>query len=167
MRRLFILIPWFFLLTACQLKNTNTSDVLGYIGFKQNRSWAITFNDCTVYDRNTAAEYFWFDRTLESISCYEFMVQDRQLLKHSFDKVYAEPSSNATSSRFSRFQELKVSKSGWGSFPVVYEIRDDNWIRVKEGWIHLSDDDQRIVKLYFGKQNESLKQAHDDYFYHH
>lgn len=166
MKLICILIPC-ILLTACQLNTTNTLDTTGYIGFKQHQPWAITFNDCTVYDRNTAKQYLWFDRTLVSISCYEFVQQDSQMLKNSFDKVYVEPSLSAASVSFNRFQELAVSKSGWGHFPVVYEIRDDHWIRVQEGWIHLTDDDQQIVTLYFGTQNESLKQTHDDYYNHH
>lgn len=31
-----------------------------------------------------------------------------------------------------RFSELQVSESGWGTFPSVYQIQDNNWVRLKK-----------------------------------
>lgn len=145
-------------------KPEQPSQPIGYLGFKAHQEWAIQFNDCTVYDLTGAQPYQWFDRTSASVSCYTFKSNDaiEPLL------VYADADFNSNKLiPINRFQELKVSESGWGSFPIVYETSGTNWLRVKEGWIHLTLADQTLVQYYSGTQDQSGKSQHDQYFEQH
>lgn len=142
----------------------NLSQPIGYLGFKNHQEWAIKFNDCTVYDLTSAQSYQWFDRTSASVSCYTFKPNDaiEPLLVYSDADFH---SNQLTPIR--RFQELQVSESGWGTFPIVYEKNGTNWLRVKEGWIHLTLADQTLVQFYPETQDQSAKSQHDQYFEQH
>ena len=140
------------------------SQPIGYLGFKDHQDWAIKFNDCTVYDLTGAQPYQWFDRTSESVSCYTFKPNDAITPLPVYSNASFE-SDQLTS--IERFQELQVSDSGWGRFPIVYETNGTNWFRVKEGWIHLTLADQTLVRFYSGIQDQSGKSQHDQYFLQH
>lgn len=130
------------------------SQPIGYLGFKANQEWAVKFNDCTVYDLTGAQPYQWFDRTSASVSCYTFKSTDAiEPLSVYADADFA---SNKLTP-IDRFQQLQVSESGWGSFPIVYETNGTDWLRVKEGWIHLTLTDQALVQFYPGTQDQSSK----------
>ena len=140
------------------------SQSIGYLGFKDHQNWAIKFNDCTVYDLTGAQPYQWFDRTSASVSCYTFKPSDAIAPLPVYSSASFE-SDQLTS--IERFQELQVSYSGWGRFPIVYDKNGTNWLRVKEGWIHLTLADQTLVQFYPGTQDQSAKSQHDQYFEHH
>lgn len=108
--------------------------------------------------------YQWFDRTSASVSCYTFKPSDAIAPL----PVYSSASFESDQlSSIERFQELQVSDSGWGRFPIVYDKNGTNWLRVKEGWIHLTLADQTLVQFYPGTQDQSAKSQHDQYFEHH
>lgn len=137
---------------------------IGYLGFVNHQEWAIKFNDCTVFDLTGAQPYQWFDRTLVSVSCYSFKPENA--IEPLVTYAAADFESNKLKS-IDRFQELQVSESGWGSFPIVYETNGTNWLRVKEGWIHLTLADKTLVQFYPGTQDQSSKHSHDQYFEEH
>ncbi|KPL96263.1 hypothetical protein [Vibrio splendidus] len=141
-----------------------SQEPIGYLGFVNRQEWAIKFNDCTVYDLTGAQPYQWFDRTSAAVSCYTFKPNDAiEPLSVYADADFA---SNKLTP-IDRFQELQVSESGWGNFPSVYETNGTNWLRVKEGWIHLTLADQTLVQFYPRTQNQSGKSQHDQYFEQH
>ncbi|PMG11765.1 hypothetical protein BCU98_02800 [Vibrio splendidus] len=140
------------------------SQPMGYLGFKAHQEWAIQFNDCTVYDLIGAQPYQWFDRTLAAVSCYTFKSND------AIEPLSVYADANFDSNKLTpinRFQELQVSESGWGNFPAVYKTNGTNWLKVKEGWIHLTLADQTLVQFYPGTQDQSGKSQHDQYFEQH
>jgi hypothetical protein len=140
------------------------SQPIGYLGFKAHQEWAIQFNDCTVYDLIGAQPYQWFDRTSASVSCYTFKPND------AIEPLSVYADANFDSNKLAPinlFQELQVSESGWGKFPAVYETNGTNWLKVKEGWIHLTLADQTLVQFYPGTQDLSGKSLHDQYFEQH
>lgn len=151
----------------------NLADKLGYLGFKDQQVWAIQFNDCTVYDRSEALKYLWFDRTLIQISCYRFKPSDVQALPTSSIRIHVAPKLSANVMEIERFEEMSISKSGWGSFPPIYEEFLDSsqatWLRVKEGWFRLDEADKAFVRFYSGSQefNADLRAKHDAYFEKH
>jgi len=140
---------------------------IGYIGFKDNEPWAIQFNDCTVYDFNAAEKYLWFDRNLKSISCYSFKEQDVSSLKGQPIELFTEPKLGAKINRVHSFKGLVLSKSGWGTFPLVFERVGCHWYRVEGGWLYLMPSDKKFVSFYAGEQDVSGKLDHDNYFLHH
>lgn len=156
-------------LLGCQSSNEKlaVTEFEGFIGFKQNKPWAITFNDCTVYRFAEAKVYYWFDRNLDKLSCYKFSEADKTALLGFFNKVYQMPSLTAPSKGFIRFEQLNVSSSGWGTFPKVFARQGANWFLVQEGWIYLQDADFELVEIYQGLQDMSLKATHDSYYKNH
>lgn len=164
MRKLIILLCFTFV--GCNYNTSNNTAAIGYLGFKDHQPWAIQFNDCTVYAREEAIKYAWFDRQLKSISCYTFDEEDNRLLQGHLDKVYEAPDTDSNYKTFTVFSELHVSDAGWGTFPLVYS-RKNNWLKVKEGWIYLTSNDLNRVQFYQGQQDDSLKQAHNDYYKEH
>ena len=152
------------LLVGCQTTSEVVDEPIGYLGFQDGQVWAIQFNDCGVVNYVEAKKYQWFDRSLESISCYQFTPQQTMPAV----SVYESPNMDSQPiEQVLRFSELQVSESGWGTFPSVYQIQDNNWVRLKEGWIHLSVDDLKLVQFYPGEQNTQYKQAHDQYYLEH
>ncbi|MDP5208331.1 hypothetical protein [Microbulbifer sp. 2205BS26-8] len=137
---------------------------IGYIGFHSGLPWAIRFNDCTEYNFEGAEKYLWFDRTLDSISCYQFGGKDDSDLRGGVISIYEAPGLDADKFTLNRFSEFIVSKSGWGTFPNVYSISGDCWFRVKEGWIYLNSVDKKFVQYYPGEQDKVAKAAHETYF---
>lgn len=140
------------------------SQPVGYLGFKAHQEWALKFNDCTVYDLTGAQPYQWFERTSAFVSCYTFKPND------AIEPLFVYSEANFESNQLTpidRFQELQVTESGWGKFPSVYETKGTNWLRVKEGWIHLTLADQTLVQFYPGSQDQSGKSQHDQYFEQH
>ncbi|MEZ9701702.1 hypothetical protein AB4455_18475 [Vibrio sp. 10N.261.46.E12] len=141
-----------------------SQEPIGYLGFVNHQEWAIQFNDCTVFDLTGAQSYQWLDRTLVSVSCYTFKPND------AIEPLSVYVDANLNSSKLTpikRFKELQVSESGWGQFPAVYETNGTNWLRVKEGWIHLTLADQTLVQFYPGTQDQSGKPQHEQYFEEH
>lgn len=148
-----------------------SADKIGYLGFGEHQAWAIQFNDCTVYKRSEAIKYLWFDRTLTHISCYRFKPSDVQALPTPSIRIYDAPKSSAEVIEIARFEEMLISKSGWGSFPPVYEQFQDSsqgtWLRVKEGWLYFSKQDARYAIFYSGQQDEQAKAEHQAYYLQH
>lgn len=160
------LIVTLLLLAGCAAQQQKERGPVGYLGFTGNQLWAIRFNDCTVYNPEQAAKYLWFNRKLDKISCYLYSGGDLARLEGSMDKVYSSPDLSASFVPFSSFSELTVSESGWGEFPLVYETQN-NWFKIKEGWIQLTPTDLNFVQFYPGRQGESQKQAHEEYYRRH
>jgi len=158
-----------WLLLACQegTKQNAVTQAQGFIGFKNNQPWAVTFNDCTVHRFAEAKAYYWFDRTLSQISCYSFTEADKAQLADFFSVVYQKPSLTAPSVPFKRFEQLQVSASGWGRFPQVFARQGEHWVQVKEGWIYLKAADLAVIEVYSGQQDQTLKAAHDKYYSQH
>jgi len=149
---------------GCQSAQKNNVEPIGYLGFQAEQIWAIQFNDCGVVNYLEAKKYQWFDRSLESISCYQFTPEQSV----PAISVYAAPDLDSQPIEYiARFSELEVSESGWGTFPNVYQTQGENWVRLKEGWIHLSADDLKLVQFYSGEQNTQYKQAHEQYYLEH
>ena len=155
------------LLMGCDANTKLDQSPIGYIGFNGNKSWAIQFNDCTEHDLRGAEKYLWFDRKLISISCYQFKSDDNAYLKNQEIQIYESPALDSPRKSINQFSELKISASGWGTFPNVYKIANGDWFRVKDGWIHLEPKDKEYVQFYKGAQSMTKKTAHDDYFYNH
>ncbi|MDK9759530.1 hypothetical protein KIV40_30460, partial [Vibrio sp. D173a] len=115
------------LLVGCQTTSEVVDEPIGYLGFQDGQVWAIQFNDCGVVNYLEAKKYQWFDRSLESISCYQF-TPEQSVLAIS---VYAAPDLDSQPIEYiARFSELEVSESGWGTFPSVYQTQGENWVRL-------------------------------------
>lgn len=155
------------LISGCSNIAEHKEQHIGYIGFLHHQSWAIQFNDCTEYEFQGAEKYLWFDRQLSDISCYRFKKEDSDQLRNSPIILYESPTTTAPKRKTLRFEELKLSDSGWGLFPYVYAKAKNNWYRVKEGWIQLTPADRQFVQFYEGSQDEAAKKAHNDYFHNH
>ncbi|MEW5251776.1 hypothetical protein [Microbulbifer discodermiae] len=151
-------------LMGSQLGEGSATKAIGYIGFDKGKLWAIQFNDCTVYDFEGAEKYLWFDRSLDSISCYKYKEADKSFLRNSPILIYDAPDFDAEKHAIDSFSEFSVSKSGWGSFPKVYSKSGDCWFRVKEGWVYLSSSDRKFVRFYQGEQDRAAQAKHDTYF---
>jgi hypothetical protein len=162
-----IVVRTLSLLMGCNTNTNYDKPPIGYIGFNGNTSWAIQFNDCTEYEFRGAEKYLWYDRKLTSISCYQFKSDDKIDLKNQEIQIYKSPTLNAPRKSINEFSELKVSESGWGTFPNVYETVNGDWFRVKEGWIHLEPKDKEFVRFYKGAQSRAENTAHDNYFNNH
>ncbi|WP_220736203.1 hypothetical protein [Shewanella sp. c952] len=156
-------------LLGCQSTENKETSIRfeGFIGFKQAKPWAITFNDCTVYRFSDAKPYYWFDRSLNKVSCYQFSETDKSELLGLFNKIYQMPSLTAPAKSFIRFEQLDISSSGWGAFPKVFDRQGEHWIRVKEGWIYLQKADFALIEVYQGQQDMKLKANHDSYYNNH
>ncbi|MFS1526326.1 hypothetical protein ACL7TT_19885 [Microbulbifer sp. 2304DJ12-6] len=137
---------------------------IGYIGFHNGLPWAIRFNDCTEYNFEGAEKYLWFDRTLESISCYQYKEMDESDLRDEAIPIYEAPRFDTEKFTINNFSEFSVSSSGWGTFPNVYSTSGNCWFKVKEGWIFLSSVDKGFVQFYQGDQDKGAKAAHETYF---
>lgn len=140
---------------------------IGYLGFANNDKWEIQFNDCSVVTFEQAQPYIWFDRTLKSINCYTLKDSEVLVNRNKPIRAYSQPSKYSEYKEVVKFSELKVSESGWGTFPIVYEKVNSNWFRVADGWIYLNDSDNVIIDFYSGSQDLEEKRKHDAYFENH
>lgn len=153
----FIILLTLSLFVGCDTNTRSDKAPIGYIGFIDDRVWAIQFNDCTEHQFLGAEKYLWYDRQLTSISCYSFRSDDKTHLKSQKIETYKSPALDSPGKSINRFSELEISESGWGIFPKVYEIADGDWFRLKDGWIHLEPQDKEFVQFYRGAQNISKK----------
>lgn len=153
-----------FFLSACASSDTK---VIGYLGFVDNNKWAIQFNDCSVVSFEQAQQYIWFNRELKSISCYTLNNNDTSAIRNIPIRVYSQPSKTSEYKEILKFSELRVSKSGWGTFPSVYKKVNSSWFKIADGWVHLSASDKKFVNFYSGPQDIEGKKEHDLYFLNH
>ncbi|MDN3680916.1 hypothetical protein QWZ04_11350 [Vibrio tapetis subsp. quintayensis] len=158
---------FFVLLVGCQTTSAPNNTPIGYLGFANQHSWAVKFNDCTVYDQQGALPYLWLNRTLTTISCYQVQSSDLSSFDTPQIALYDEPHFDAQVTNVDTLEELFISESGWGTFPFVYQALPSNWIQLKEGWIHLSSNDLNVVQLHQGSQNDTAKAKHDEYYLNH
>lgn len=146
---------------------SSENQVIGYLGFLGNDKWAIQFNDCSVISFEQAQQYVWFNRELNSISCYTLNDNDTSAIRKIPIRVYSQPSKTSEYKEILKFSELTVSDSGWGTFPSVYKKVNSSWFKVADGWVHLSASDKAFVNFYSGPQDLEGKKEHDVYFLNH
>ena len=149
------------LLLSAQFLLAN-EEPIGYIGFINEGEWRIQFNDCTINSFDEAEKFLWFNRNLESISCYAFYNKSNVLTNSKHKNLsllmkkliifYSSPNKFDKAYESYSFRDLTISKKGWGSFPKVYSRSGANWYKMKEGWIYIENQDKKYIQFYEGQQ---------------
>ena len=82
-------------------------------------------------------------------------------------KIFSKRIRSSTFQTITQFKEFSVDKTGWGTFPKVYEVYGkgkNRWYRIREGWLQLDETDRKFVRYYDGEPDAALKTKHHQYY---